>query len=348
MESEKHHSHKKHHHHHHHTHEEKKNTDWILPAALISAVIVIVAVIVITSYVRSNVVYTASSTAPLDSDIKFQEVKYNGDNYRYNNRIISILLTGLDSTGPLEEMKGYTHAARSDSNNLIVIDTQEKKISIIGLDRNTITPIRKYTLSGKNRGLFNDFLCWAYSYGNGGEASCENLREAVSMLLYDVPVNRYMCANRSSLEGLVDVIGPVKVTVPNDDLEEYEKGSVVEINASNVDRFLHYRDTSRDFSNEGRMERQKAYIMAAADQILENLTSDPQGSWSKIQQMEEFIQTDITRSQYLDLVNDLKGIEKIEYITPEGTLSVGRKYNEFYPDQEKLLDLVVNTFYRKQ
>ena len=70
-----------------------------------------------------------------------------------------------------------------------------------------------------------------------------------------------------ALEGLVDVIGPVKVTVPNDDLEEYEKGSVVEINASNVDRFLHYRDTSRDFSNEGRMERQKAYIMAAADQI---------------------------------------------------------------------------------
>jgi hypothetical protein len=50
----------------------------------------------------------------------------------------------------------------------------------------------------------------------------------------------------------------------------------------------------------------------------------------------------------LDLVNDLKGIKEIEYITPEGTLSVGRKYNEFYPDQEKLLDLVVNTFYRKQ
>ena len=122
------------------------------------------------------------------------------------------------------------------------------------------------------------------------------------------------------------------------DLEEYEKGSVVEINASNVDRFLHYRDTSRDFSNEGRMERQKAYIMAAADQILENLTSDPQGSWSKIQQMEEFIQTDITRSQYLDLVNDLKGIKEIEYITPEGTLSVGRKYNEFYPDQESVVN----------
>ena len=144
------------------------------------------------------------------------------------------------------------------------------------------------------------------------------------------------------------MIGPVKVTVPNDDLEEYEKGSVVEIDSSNIERFLRYRDTSKQFTNKGRMERQKAYIMAAVDQVLEMITSDPQGSWKKIQQMEEFIQTDITRNQYLDLVNDLKGIEEIEYITPEGTHSHEKKYTEFYPDQEKLLDIVVNTFYRKQ
>jgi anionic cell wall polymer biosynthesis LytR-Cps2A-Psr (LCP) family protein len=355
LESETHHKHHHHHHHHHHhNHREKKNKKWILPAVIIVSAVVVVTAIILTSYVRSNAVYAVTGTASPSTDLRFKEVEYKGDKYRYNNRIITILLAGLDSEGPLVENEGYTVAPRADSINLIVIDTQEKKLSIIGLDRNTLTEIRKYTYNGTDRGLFRDFLCWAYTYGNGGEVSCENLREAVSLLLYDVPVNRYIMANRSSLEGLVELIGSVKVTVPNDDLMEidpkYKKGSVVEIDASNIEQFVRYRDTSKDFSNEGRMERQKAYLTAAADQILETLTTDPQESWKKIQQMEECIQTDITRSQYLDLVNDLEEIDRdsIEYIIPEGTLSAENRYDEFYPDQEKLLDLVVKTFYRKQ
>ena len=351
MESEKHHSHK---HHHHHHHPEKKNTKWILPAALIAVAIVIVAIIVLTSYVRSNTVYTASNSMAPDSDIKFQEVEYKGDKYRYNNRITTILLAGLDSTGPIGEQTGYISAPRADSINLIVIDSQNKKLSVIGLDRNTITDIRKYTLDGWDRGLFPSLLCWAYTYGDGGKVSCENLREAVSLLLYDVPVNKYVIANMSSFEGLAELIGTVKVTVPNDDLVEkdpkYQKGAVVDVDASNIELFLRYRDTSKNFTNEGRMERQKAYLKAAADQLLDALTEDPQESWKKIRKMEDFIQTDITRNQYLDLVSDLKNVdrENIEFITPEGSVSAAHRYNEFYPDQEKLLDTVVDTFYIKQ
>jgi anionic cell wall polymer biosynthesis LytR-Cps2A-Psr (LCP) family protein len=343
-----------HHHHHHHSHREKKNKKWILPAVIIVSAAVVVTAIILTSYVRSSTVYAVTGSSSPNTDLRFQEVEYKGDKYRYNNRIITILLAGLDSEGPLVETRKYGDAARADSINLIVIDTQEKKLSIIGLDRNTITEIRKYTLDGWDRGLFRDFLCWAYTYGNGGKVSCENLREAVSLLLYDVPVNRYVMANRSSFEGLAELVGPVEVTVPNDDLVEidpkYKKGSVVVVDASNIEKFLRYRDTSRDFTNEGRMERQKAYLTAAADQILETLTAEPQESWKKIQQMEEFIQTDITRNQYLDLVNDLKEVDRdsIEYIIPEGTLSAENYYDEFYLDQEKLLDEVVNIFYRKQ
>jgi hypothetical protein len=52
----------------------------------------------------------------------------------------------------------------------------------------------------------------------------------------------------------------------------------------------------------------------------------------------------------MEIENDLKNVdrENIEFITPEGTVSAAHRYNEFYPDQEKLLDTVVDTFYIKQ
>ena len=38
----------------------------------------------------------------------------------------------------------------------------------------------------------------AYSYGDGGEVSCENLVNAVETLLGDITINEYVVANRSS------------------------------------------------------------------------------------------------------------------------------------------------------
>ena len=93
------------------------------------------------------------------------------------------------------------------------------------------------------------------------------------------------------------------------------------------------------------MERQQAYLTAASKQLISTLTENTQGSWDKLEEMNQFIQTDITRNQYIDLINDLDKVDNIEYIMPEGEYKADYKYSEFYPDQEKLLDLVVRTFF---
>jgi anionic cell wall polymer biosynthesis LytR-Cps2A-Psr (LCP) family protein len=343
----------KHHHHHHHhsSRKEKKRRKWILPAVVISIAVVVVVALALTGYIRSRETFTTEEKAGSNGNVelRYKDVSYQGEKYKYNNRITTILLAGLDSEGPLQTYPMYLQAPRADSITLLVLDTQNKRLRMIGLDRNTITPIRHYTLTGKDRGLYDDLLCWAYTYGDGGDVSCENLREAASLLLYDVPINRYLIANRSTLQGLSELIGPVAVTVPNDDLApEFMSGSEVVIDSSNIEKFLRHRDTGIDFSNEGRMERQKAYLTAAADQLIKELSENTQESWDKLDSMTEYIQTDIKKSQYLDLVNDLEKIDNVEYIIPEGISSAENTYDEFYPDQEELLDLVVDTFYIRQ
>ena len=349
---EKHHHH--HHRHHHHTsRKEKKKKRWILPAVSVSVVVVVVVIITLTAYIRSRETFTTEEKAGSNGNVelRYKDVNYNGSKYRYNNRITTILLAGLDSEGALETYPKYSQAPRADSNTLIVIDTQNKKLTMIGLDRNTITEYKKYGPDGKDFGYFNDFLCLAYTCGDGGQVSCENLREAVSKLLYDIPVNRYIIANRSTLEGFAELVGPVEVEVPNDDLApDFMAGTTVTIDKDNIEKFVRYRDTGKDFTNEGRMERQKAYLTAAANQLMKTLTENPQESWEKIGSMNSYIQTDITKSQYLDIINDLEKVDfgEVEYIIPEGRLSSENTFDEFYPDEEKMLDLVVDTFYLKK
>lgn len=61
------------------------------------------------------------------------------------------------------------------------------------------------------------------------------------------------------------------VTVPNNDLSdqypEFYEGNQVTLDDSNIRDFLQHRDTDTEFSNEGRIERQKVYMSAYVDKI---------------------------------------------------------------------------------
>ena len=296
--------------------------------------------------------YEIVSANPVDVGGGYRQIEYQGDVYRYNNRITTILYAGVDSDGEMKTNAKYGYAPRADSISLVVLDELHQRISIIALNRSTLTGIRKYTLNGRDRGIFTDFLCWAYTYGDGGKVSCENLCEAVSNMLFGIPVNGYVISNRSSLPIISDAIGPVVVNVPNDNLEYlgYVKGENVVIDASNMEKFVRSRDIDVDFTNEGRMQRQQAYIEGAIGKVVDLLTRDPSSAWEMLEQAEGCVQTDITRSRYLDLTKVLKrtGYTQGNYYIPEGEDVVGRKYDEFYLDQEALKARVVELFYIKQ
>jgi len=293
--------------------------------------------------------YQVSSGRKVDVGGGYQDIMYNGQAYRYNNRVTAILYAGIDSEEPLETKGAYTAAPRADSVSLIVMDELNEKITIIALNRDTMTGIHKFTVDGKDRGVYTDHLSLSFAYGDGGKASCENLSQAVSDLLYGIPISGYVVSNRASLPLLGDLIGPVEVVVPNSDLADqgFEEGSTVTIDSSNLMTFVRTRDIEKDFSNVGRMQRQQAYINAAIGKIQRLLTEDTNTAWDFMQKAEKYVITDITRSRYLNLVKILKNTRYSadDYYTPDGDQVVGPNYDEFYPDMEALQEKVIELFY---
>lgn len=283
----------------------------------------------------------------------YRNITCNGKNYQYNTLITNVLYAGIDSTGEMKASGGYGDQARADSISLIVMDKKKKKMSVIAISRDTMTEIHRYTLDGKDRGAGKSHLGFAYTYGDGGEASCENLVRAVSDLFGGIPIRDYVVTNQSSMPYINDLVGGVTVTVPNDELAtqypEMTAGAAVKLDETNITDYLHYRDTAGDFSNEGRMERQKSFINAYIPIAKEQAKNDPDGMWEKLQEMEDYLQTSITKNKYLGLVNLLDQITYTEedFYRLEGQDQMGELHDEFYPDQERLQEKILELFYEE-
>ena len=289
----------------------------------------------------------------VDMQTGYRNVTYNGKEYRYNSLITTVLYAGIDSVGDIKENKGYADAARADSIALAVLNQKTKKMTVIALNRDTMTEVRRYSMNGRNRGKYVTHLGFAYAYGEGGKVSCYNLKDAVSDLLGGIPINEYIITNQSSMPYINDVVDGVTVTVPNDDLvslyPEMCEGAVITLDADNVSDFLQYRDTELEFSNEGRIERQQAYITAYVDQLKSLLRNDLESVWDKQEGMEKYIQTSITKNKYLNLANLLEMMDFSEgdYYRPVGENVEGEAHDEFYVDEEALRQKVIELFYEE-
>lgn len=283
----------------------------------------------------------------------YRNITYNGKEYRYNSLIKTVLYAGIDSVGEIEENESYADAARADSIALAVLNQKTKRMTVIALNRDTMTKVRRYSMSGRNRGKYVTHLGFAYAYGNGGKTSCYNLKDAVSDLLGGIPINEYIVTNQSSMPYINELVDGVTVEVPNNDLEfrypDMHEGATVTLDDDNIVDFLQYRDTEVEFSNEGRIERQQAYITAYVDQLKSVLRNDLESVWDKQEGMEKYIQTSITKNKYLNLANLVEMMEfsDADFYRPEGQNVEGEAHDEFYVDEDALRRKVIDIFYEE-
>ena len=321
---------------------------WIVPTAL-----VVVLVLVLSGYWMLKGVddlrnQEIQASAQQNVASGYRDIVYKGKPYRYNSRITTILYAGVDQREPFNSSGYYVPNRLADSISLLVLDEYRHKITVIALNRNTITKIHRYTYKGVDRGTVDSQLSFAFSFGDGYKASANNLCRAVSDLLYGIPVNEYVITNLESFKQISDVIGNVHVTVPNDDLAKFgiTKGQHLTVNGENMELFVRYRDTTVLYSNNGRMERQQAYINGALNQVKNLFESNPQNMWNNIKRMEDVLLTNVTRNQYLDLIKTLNNVtyNSQDYYLPAGEMKLGT-FDEFHVDEEALLEKVIEFFY---
>lgn len=279
--------------------------------------------------------------------------RYGGKLYKYNSDITTILCMGIDKRAEAFEKQEISgESGQADCVFLMVLNPETRRVKLINISRDTMTTIKNYDVSGKYVGDSINHLGLAFAYGDGEEGSCDLMTEAVSSLFYDLPIHGYVSVLLNAIGPLNDAVGGVKVTVPEDlsakDLALYEGAELV-LNGDQAQIFVQNRDTDLEGSNLKRMERQKQYALSFISAAKSAVKANPTLPVTMYQNLSPQMVTNIGIDDAVYLVSEMLGMQfkKEDIISLEGEVKQGAVYEEFYADDKKLLELVLDTFYKE-
>ena len=340
-------------HHHRKSRHQRKKQKMLILGLVVAVVLVGLAAAVVVNKLKEQKNYHVTGANSVDVGAGYRYTEYNGKKYQYNNRVTTLLYAGLDSFDELKQTATYGDKARADSIMLIVLDEASKKMSVVAINRDTMTEVHRFSRNGGDLGTYVTNLGYAYANGDGGTASCENLKTAVSTLFNNLPIDGYMVSNQTSIVMINDLVGGVTVTVPNNDLAtkypELTEGNIVTLDESNVRAYVQQRDTAVDFSNEGRIERQKSFVLSFMDEFGTLVKDNSMQVWDELEECSDWMQTDITKNRYLSLADAFSqtNLAPDSYYILEGEDQLGELHDEFYYDEDALQELIIKLFYRE-
>lgn len=279
---------------------------------------------------------------------------HDGKAYRYEENIINILCMGIDKrTEEIETVPEVSgKGGQADAIFLISLNPDTRKMKIYGISRDTMTAIKNYDYEGNYIGEEENHLALAYAYGDGSDKSCEMMKEAVSKLMYNLPVHGYAAINLEAVSKLNDAVGGVTVTIPEDmeyDDPAFQKGAKITLTGEQAMKFIQRRDITKSGGNGMRMQRQKTYVLSFLNAAKTKIRKDPSLPIQLYQELSKNMVTNLglDHAVYLAtlmLDTDFDG-DDIQMLP--GTTKKGTYYEEFHVDQDQLYDLILNNFYEE-
>jgi anionic cell wall polymer biosynthesis LytR-Cps2A-Psr (LCP) family protein len=219
---------------------------------------------------------------------------------------------------------------------------------MVSIPRDTMTYITVYAADTQKEYVLYDHLSLQFGYGDGKHKSCQLTKNAVSALLYNIPIQGYFAMPLDALGSLVKNVEGVEVETPNASLEfetdSFHPGSVVTLDEDNIEEFLRTRDTDEDNSALLRMERQKVFLRAFIDKVRDNYKENPGTLTGLYEDMKPYVVTNIGNDQLADLMDSLSGQVGVKEWTLPGEGVATGEYDEFRVDQDALVGRLVETF----
>ncbi|GFO85885.1 MULTISPECIES: LCP family protein [Anaerostipes] len=344
--------------------EKKKKT----PKQIVKRILIVLAVIIIVpvaAFVALRVLgksFLFSGNVNMKNAVDGAEVQNNGDlviykghKYRYNENITSVLFMGVDREKVNSDEKYLKEhgAGQADTMFVAALDTSSNKMSLISIPRDTMADIKTYNEKGKYTGTKKTQLCLAYAYGDGEKLSCTNTVDAVSKVLYGIPIDSYVSINLSAISVLNDAVGGVNVQVIGDltsvdpDLKE---GANVTLLGDQAETYVRTREHEPLDANLERMRRQQQYITAFIQKGLHEIRSDIMLPVDLLNLISDNAVTNVSVPKLTYLATEALGvsfssddIHSFDCDIKEGDSG----YAEYYPDETKLFELVLDVFYTR-
>ncbi len=287
-------------------------------------------------------------------DTGYEEtIEYNGHTYVFNEDKVAFAFLGVDKEqfGLKNDQVGT--AGQADADIVGVVDTKTGKIDIITIPRDTMVDIDLYSADGGFLRTEQMQLCLSYAYGDGAEKSCNNVTTALSRILLNVPIEKYFALELAGIAPLNDAIGGVTVESLYDFKDEgIKKGDKVTIKGDFAETYVRKRNMDNIEASLNRTDRQIQYIRAYADQLLPAVKNDFSTVSRLYNTAMKYSQTNISVEDVTYMASFImsKGITGYTQHKIKGEMRASEKKNdyvfaEFYPDENSILETVIECFY---
>lgn len=292
-------------------------------------------------------------TSEAPPKLKKGQIRRGDKVYEYIDGILTFLVLGIDIDGPVERNKDLVSGGQSDAIFLVVMNPDTKKISLIGVNRDTMVDIVMVGLGANGENLTTKAqISVQHGFGDGMRQSCELTRDAVAKLFFNLPIHGYISFNMGGMAALNDNVGSVRLTVLEDMTEinpAWRLGADVILTGNDAYEYVHYRNVNVFESARNRLARQKQYLSVFTGTALAKIKDDITLPVSLYQTFKNYTVTDLELDEISYLATQLTSykFEENAVYTVEGTTVRGARFEEFYPDEKALEKLIISIFYRE-
>lgn len=285
----------------------------------------------------------------LENDGLSSTLIHEGEEYVLKENIETFLVLGLDKFDGDILNDSYNNDRQADFLILFVFNHADKTCSAIHINRDSMAEINVLGVAGEKISTVTKQIALSHTYGNGKEVSCRNSADAVSKLLLNTKINHYISVTMDAVPALNDFVGGVQVTVLDDFTATdaaLVKGQNVNLNGSQALSYVRSRQGLDDSTNSNRMKRQRQYLEALYSKILVSSESSETFIIDASMTIADYIVSDCTVNRLQTLFEKMISYEfkGISYL--EGETKLGDKFVEFYPTQESVKKVVINSFYK--
>ena len=282
-------------------------------------------------------------------------VTYKGEDYLYNEDVVSLLLLGVDKSY-INTNASHGKNGQADSLFVATLDTRTGAVKIIPLSREIMADVNLYDADGAYLGVEKLQLCLAYAYAATPEEGCENVARSVNRLLYGMPIDGCVAIDLEGLKALTSAVGGVTVSVLEDVVVNYDpnnyvvlkKGQDVTLSSETVIPYIRQRGQDVDANNR-RMQRQQQFL----NNFIHVASNKIKGNFTLLEKyynaIKPYTVSDLTLSKitYLASTYLIGGQRAIDYLPVSGDTTLGEEYVEFRPDETALYEAVLAAFYTK-
>ena len=253
---------------------------------------------------------------------------------------------GVDKREAVQVQEYPGRGGQSDAILLLVMDKETKTTQMLQVSRDSMVNLKIYDTDGNLLTEKRGQLALQYAYGDGEKKSCRLARDAVSELLYGIPISGYISLNMDGIVSIVDAIGGVPMTLKEDYTyvdPAYEKGTELVLDGAAAERFVRYRDIAVTGSNNIRMERQIVFLDALMGAV-KGYVQKAEGYEQLLDSASPYMVTDLTAEEMKKL-SEYQVEEPMQKVP--GETMEGEEHDEYIVDDAALYEMILDLFYEK-